>query len=229
MAKVVITGASSGIGTSIAELFYQDAAHEMILIGRSERRLGAVAESTGAYPLICDITDEAQVKNAGQVILERFQSPPDVLINNAGNFAPKPFLATSPALFKEQIDSNLTGCFLITKSLLPAMIRRNAGHVFFMGSVASIKGYAGASAYCAAKHGLIGLARAIRAETLKSGLRITTILPGATLTPSWEGSPLPEERFMPPEDIARCIMDVWKLSNRTVVEELLVRPREGDI
>ena len=229
MAKVVITGASSGIGTAIAQTFYQDAAHELILIGRSKSRLEAVAQSTNAEPLICDLTDEEQVAATCTTILSRFGAPPDVLINNAGIFAPKPFLGTTPKIFRHQIDSNLTVCFLITKNLLPPMIRSGSGHVFFMGSVASVKGYAGASAYCASKHGVLGLARAIRAETLKTGVRITTILPGATLTPSWDGSSLPEERFMPPEDIARCVIDAWRLSSRTVIEELLVRPREGDI
>ena len=229
MAKIVITGASSGIGAAIAKSFYQDGSHEMVLIGRSESRLEAVAVSTEAHPLICDITDEALVEIACDVIRERFQSPPDVLVNNAGHFVAKRFLETSTDLFNEQIESNLTGSFLVTKNLLPTMIASKSGHVFFVGSVASVKGYAGASAYCAAKHGLLGLARAIRAETLNTGVRITTILPGATLTPSWAGTTLPEDRFMPPEDIARCVVDVWSLSPRTVVEELLLRPAEGDI
>lgn len=229
MAKIVITGASSGIGTAIAESFYQDGIHEMILIGRSKPRLEAIANSTKAHPLICDITNEARVENACDEIRERFQSPPDVLVNNAGHFVAKPFLETAPDFFKEQIESNLTGGFLVTRNLLPTMIAAKSGHVFFMGSVASIKGYAGASAYCSAKHGLLGLARAIRAETLDTGVRITTILPGATLTPSWAGTTLPEDRFMSPEDVARCVVDAWRLSSRTVVEELLLRPTEGDI
>ncbi len=229
MAKIVITGASSGIGASLAELFHKDGSHQLILTGRSERRLGAVARSTNGIPLICDITDEKQVEKTCTEIHARFDSPPDVLVNNAGHFAPKPFLETSPDLFRQQVDANLTGCFLMTRHLLPPMIGEGRGHVFFMGSVASIQGYAGASAYCAAKHGLLGLARSVRMETLNTGVRVTTILPGATLTPSWEGTTLHEERFMPPEDVARCVLDAWKLSHRTVIEEILLRPAEGDI
>jgi len=218
MAKIVITGASSGIGASIAKAFHEDGAHDMILIGRSPNRLQAIASATSAEPIICDITDEHRVKKTCAQILERFQSAPEVLVNNAGQFTPKPFLATSSDLFRYQIESNLTGCFLITRELLPLMIHAKSGHVFFMGSVASIKGYAGAPAYCAAKHGLLGLARAIRAETLNTGIRITTILPGATLTSTWKGTTLPEERFMPPSDVARCVLDTWKMSHRTMVE-----------
>ncbi|MCY4159797.1 MAG: SDR family NAD(P)-dependent oxidoreductase [Bacteroidetes bacterium] len=229
MAKIVITGASSGIGESIAEVFYQDGDHEMILIGRSKRRLERVAKSTDAEYIICDVTNEDQVERSCSEILAQFQAAPDILVNNAGQFIPEPFLSTSSALFRQQIDTNLTGCFLVTKGLLPSMIQIQSGHVFFMGSVASVKGFTGASAYCAAKHGLLGLARSIRGETMNSGVRITTILPGATLTPSWEGTTLAEERFMPPADVAHCVLDTWKLSQRTVVEELLIRPTQGDI
>ncbi|MCY4171950.1 MAG: SDR family NAD(P)-dependent oxidoreductase [Bacteroidetes bacterium] len=229
MAKIIITGASSGIGVSLAEAFFNDGSHEIILIGRSEVRLNSVANSTDSYPLICDLTDAHQVASAAKLITERFQSPPDVLINNAGHFVTKPFMTTTADVFREQFDSNLMSSFLITKELVPSMIRAKSGHVFFMGSVASIKGYPGATAYTAAKHGLIGFARSLRSETLNSGVRVTTILPGATLTPSWDGTTLPEERFMPPEDIAQSVIDCWKLSTRTVVEELLIRPVKGDL
>lgn len=229
MAKIVITGASSGIGASIAKIFYQEGSHRMILLGRSQTRLEEVARSTDAEAIICDITDEEKVDKTCTEILARFQSPPDILVNNAGHFVARSFLETTPELFREQIDVNLTGSFRITRGFLPSMIQAGSGHVFFTGSVASIRGYAGASAYCAAKHGLLGLARSIRAETLHTGVRITSILPGATFTPSWDGTTLPEERFMPPQDVARCVVDAWKLSSRTVIEEVLLRPREGDI
>ncbi len=229
MATIIITGASRGIGVSLAEAFYNDGSHDIILIGRSKSRLDSVAKSTHSYPLICDLADSQQVSRACKEIQERFQSPPDVLVNNAGHFVAKPFLSTNADLFREQVDSNLMTNFLITKALVPSMIRAKSGHVFFMGSVASIKGFPGATAYSASKHGLLGFARSLRAETLNSGVRITTILPGATLTPSWEGTTLAEERFMPPEDIAKTVLDCWKLSTRTVVEELLIRPAQGDI
>ena len=99
---------------------------------------------------------------------------------------------------------NLTGAFAVTQAFLPAMRRRESGHLFFMGSVASIMAYPGNAGYCAAKHGLRGLARVVREETKGEGLRVTTVLPGATDTPTWEGVDLPKDRFMAPEEIGRA-------------------------
>jgi short-subunit dehydrogenase len=109
------------------------------------------------------------------------------------------------------------------------MIEANEGHIFFLGSVASLRAYPESAGYCAAKHGLLGLARAVRNETTRHGLRVTTVLPGATWTPSWSGVDIPEHRFMPAEDVAQAIVECTALGPRTVVEELLLRPQTGDI
>ena len=80
-----------------------------------------------------------------------------------------------------------------------------------------------------AKHGILGLARALREETKASGLKITTIIPGATYTASWADSGIPEDRFMPAEDIGRTVVDIYRLGDRSVVEEILIRPQLGDL
>jgi short-subunit dehydrogenase len=98
-----------------------------------------------------------------------------------------------------------------------------------MASVASIQAYPGNAGYCAAKHGLRGFARVVREETKDEGIRVTTVIPGATRTPTWEGTELPDERFMAAEDVAQAVVDATGLSPRTVVEELLLRPQEGDV
>jgi short-subunit dehydrogenase len=131
--------------------------------------------------------------------------------------------------FREQIYVNLTGSFAVTQAFLPAMREQGEGHLFYMASVASIKAYPKNAGYCAAKHGVRGLARVVREETKDEGLRVTTVIPGATHTPTWEGVDLPEEQFMPPEDVAQSVVDAYHLSDRTVMEELLLRPQEGDV
>lgn len=233
MPTVVITGASQGIGQAVAEAFSTEPAAQIALIARNEENLRDVADrctalgaEAAAFP--CDVTDEKAVNRTADAILGRWGAP-DVLVNNAGSFAPGGLLAMTPAVFREQIDVNLTSAFLVSRAFLEPMIRAARGTIFFMGSVASIQAYPGSIAYCAAKHGLLGLARVIREETREQNIRVTTLLPGATYTASWQSSGLPEERFMPPEDIARTVLDVYRLDPRTVVEEILLRPQLGDV
>jgi NAD(P)-dependent dehydrogenase (short-subunit alcohol dehydrogenase family) len=178
------------------------------------------------YP--CDVTSESQVTGAAARIVDELDVP-DLLVNNAGLFVPGGLLDTSLADFRAQVDTNLTSAFIVTKAFLPAMISKKSGTVVFLGSVASIRAYPGGAAYCAAKHGLLGLARSVREETREHGVRATILMAGATLTPSWEGVDLPADRFIPAADVAAVIRDTWRLSTRTVIEEILIRPQLGDI
>src|SRR5690625_3828225 len=98
-----------------------------------------------------------------------------------------------------------------------------------MASVASIKSYHGGVAYSESKHVMLGLARTLREETRERSIRVTSVVPGATFTRSWEGTDLPEERFMPSGDIAAAVLNAWKLSDRTGMGEAILRPQLGDI
>ncbi|MFW5973261.1 MAG: SDR family oxidoreductase [Bacteroidota bacterium] len=233
MPTVVITGASQGIGRAIALSFSDLPDSRLALLSRNEDRLEEVAalcadHGADAVIMPCDVTDEEAVASVARAILKEWGAP-NVLVNNAGLFRPGMLADTSPAVFREQVEANLTSAFLVTQSFLPAMIERRNGHIFFMASVASIRAYAGGVAYCAAKHGLLGLSRVVREETKNSGIRVTAVMPGATFTPSWEGTELPEERFISPDDVADTVMSAYQLSDRAVVEEVLVRPQLGDI
>jgi NAD(P)-dependent dehydrogenase (short-subunit alcohol dehydrogenase family) len=230
---VVVTGASQGIGQAIAEAFAGRDGAQVALVARSASKLESVAETCeerGGAALVVptDVTDEDAVAEMAETVTKRW-GPPDVLVNNAGRFTYAPLDELTLAGFREQIDVNLTGAFAVTQAFLPAMRERGSGHLFYMASVASVMAYPGNAGYCAAKHGVRGLARVVREETKDEGLRVTTVLPGATYTPTWDGVDLPEERFMPPEDVAQSVVDAYHLSDRTVLEELLLRPQEGDV
>ena len=233
MPIVLVTGASQGLGAAIAEAFAAEPEGRLALVSRNAERLRAVAEACRAKGatadvFLCDVTDEAAVARMAADVTARF-GVPDVLVVNAGAFTPGSIFETTPATFRAQLDANLTSAFLTTHAFLGAMAARGSGHLFYMASVASLRGYAGGAAYCAAKHGLLGLARVVREETKAHGLRVTALMPGATRTPSWDGTPEPDERFMPAEDVAAMVVAAWKLSGRSVVEELLMRPQLGDL
>ncbi len=230
---VVVTGASQGIGRAIAEEFAGRNDAQVALAARTRSKLETVAEACrekGGEAMVvpADVTDDASVTEMADTVQAEW-GPPDVLVNNAGMFTYAPLDELTLEGFREQIDVNLTGSFAVTQAFLPAMRRRGAGHLFYMASVASIQAYPGNAGYCAAKHGVQGLARVVREETKEEGLRVTTVIPGATYTPTWDGVDLPEERFMPPTDVAQSVVDAYHLSDRTVMEELLLRPQEGDV
>ena len=232
---VLITGASQGLGAAIASAFAAEYGRtaRLALVARSQEALEAVAagcrqRSATAEAFVCDVTDDAAVEALAAAVTERL-GVPDVLVNNAGRFTPGGLAETTPAAFRDMLSVNLTSAFLVTRAFLPAMLARGSGRVLMMGSVASVRGYPGGLAYGAAKHGLLGLARALREETKGSGVGITTLLPGATETPSWDGSGVDRARLMPAEDVAQIAVEIAGLSGRSVVEEILIRPDAGDV
>ncbi|MBX2818210.1 MAG: SDR family oxidoreductase [Rhodothermaceae bacterium] len=233
MSIIVITGASQGIGRALAEAFSKEHKSQIVLVSRNKDKLDEVASvcnQNGAETLVlpCDVTQMSDVAVMGEEVKSQW-GVPDVLINNAGLFQPGSLLEMDVMSFQQQLDVNLSSAFFVTKAFLADMVERGSGSIFYMASVASIRAYAGGAAYCAAKHGLLGLARCVREETKDNGIRVTALLPGATFTPSWDGVDLPEERFMPASDIAQAVLDIHHMTDRTVVEEIVLRPQRGDL
>lgn len=231
---ILITGASQGMGAAMARTFAREVrGARLALVARNVRNLQAVAKSCtnlGAKAEVfeCDVRNAASVELMAAEVGRRL-GPPDVLINNAGAFTMAPFAQTTLAQFDEMIAVNLRSAFLVTQAFLPAMLGRRSGDVFFVSSIAGLGAYPQAAAYCAAKFGVTGLAKVLRAETKAHGIRVCCVHPGATWSPSWERSGVKPERIMPAEDIAQAILDVHRLGRRTVVEEIVLRPQLGDI
>ncbi|MSU24882.1 MAG: SDR family oxidoreductase [Opitutus sp.] len=231
---VLITGASQGIGAAIAKVFAQEIRGvRLALVARHAKNLAAVARACAKLgatteTFACDVTDETAVAAMAQAVAKRFGAV-DVLINNAGAFAMAPFAETSVAEFDRMIAVNLRSAFLVTRAFLPAMTRRKRGDIFFMSSIAGLGAYSNAAGYCAAKFGVTGLAKVLRAETKNSGVRVCCVHPGATWSPSWSKSGVKPGRIMPAEDVARALLDVYRLGRRTVVEEIVLRPQRGDV
>jgi NADP-dependent 3-hydroxy acid dehydrogenase YdfG len=236
MAKpvVLITGASQGIGAAIANVFASEIPGvRLVLVARNESKLTRVARrctKLGATTakFASDVSDEAAVATLAAAVTKRFGAV-DVLINNAGKFAGAPFTEMSVADFDQMIAVNLRSVFLMSRAFAPAMIARGRGDIFNMSSIAGLSAYPGGAGYSAAKFGVSGLSKVMRAELRDKGVRVCCVYPGATVSPSWKGSGVDESRMMPAEDVARAFFDIYRLSRRTTVEEIVLRPQRGDI
>lgn len=231
---VLITGSSQGIGEAIAKVFAQQIKGvQLALVARNARNLGKVARACaklGATVEIfpCDVADAPEVAAMAKAVTKRFGAV-DVLINNAGKFTSAPLTAMSVAEFDDLIAANLRSVFLVSRAFVPAMVKRRRGDVFNMSSIAGLAAYPGGAGYSAAKFGLTGLSKVMRAELKDKGVRVCCVYPGATASPSWKGSGVAESRMMPAEDVARAFYDIYQLSRRTVVEEIILRPQLGDL
>ena len=231
---VLITGASQGIGAAIATVFAREIRGvRLALVARNARKLASVARmcikagaSAEVFP--CDVSDEASVASLAADVEKRWGAV-DVLINNAGKFAGAPFTEMSVGDFDLMIAANLRSVFLMSRAFAPGMIARGSGDIFNMSSIAGLVAYPGGAGYSAAKFGVSGLSKVMRAELRDKGVRVCCVYPGATFSPSWEGSGVDEKRMMPAADVARAFLEIYRLSRRTVVEEIVLRPQGGDI
>ncbi|UOQ70321.1 SDR family oxidoreductase [Hymenobacter cellulosilyticus] len=233
---IVVTGGTKGIGRALVFRFAQ-AGFGVITCARSGQDLQdlitAVQQDVpGAmlHTFAADLSQAEQTRRFTDFVLD-LGVPVEVLVNNTGAFVPGR-LQDEPAdgsQLRHMIDVNLYSAYDVTRALLPGLIGRRQGHIFNMCSTASIMAYPNGGSYSIAKFALLGFTKGLREELKEHNLRVTAILPGATLTASWEGVDLPAERFIKAEDVAEAVFGAYSLSPQAVIEELLIRPQLGDL
>jgi NAD(P)-dependent dehydrogenase (short-subunit alcohol dehydrogenase family) len=182
----VVTGGGRGIGAAVAEELARAGA-TLTLMGRSrgsvEGHAAALAERFGvsAAAVACDVADAASVERAFAEARER-HGDPFILVNNAGQSEGVAFTDTTRETWDRMLAVNLTGTFLCTQQVLPAMLAAREGRIVNVASTAGLRGYAKTAAYTAAKHGVVGLTRALALETARAGITVNAVCPGYTDT-----------------------------------------------
>ena len=175
----IVTGGGTGIGAAIATALEGE--------GAAVSRIGRRPEKLGPNGFAADVTDRAQVDAAFAAARER-HGPISILVNNAGAAHGAPFAKVSETLWREMLAVNLDGMFHCCQAALADLIAAEAGRIVTIASMAGLTGFAYASPYIAAKHGAVGLTRALAAEYAKTSLRVNAVCPGFVDTEMTVGS-----------------------------------------
>lgn len=230
----VITGGTKGIGKAAIARF-MEAGFDVLTCARNEEQLSALkSEMEMRFPgrelhfLRADLSLRSDL-NEFIVFVNKYTATVDVLVNNTGVFIPGQVHNEEDGVLEKMIETNLYSAYHLTRGVLGGMIQAKKGHIFTICSTASITAYPNGGSYCISKFALYGMTKVLREEMKPHSVRVTAILPGATRTDSWNGTTLPDERFIASEDVAETIFSAYSLSHRAVVEEILVRPQLGDL
>jgi NADP-dependent 3-hydroxy acid dehydrogenase YdfG len=219
---LVITGASSGIGAATARRAVEFD-YRVVLASRSTEKLEAIAEELGgdehAIAVACDVTSWDDQQRLIATALERFGRV-DAFFANAGFGAKRGFLEESVEHWESMVLTNVLGPALSIRACLPHFRERDSGHVLLTSSVAGRRWVVG-SLYSCTKHAVTAMGEALRQEVAETGIKVTTIEPGAVDTPFFDQTPT---NSLEPDDIARAVMFALTQPPHVDVNEILVRP-----
>ncbi|MCK8678832.1 SDR family NAD(P)-dependent oxidoreductase [Streptomyces lichenis] len=210
----LVTGASSGIGAAVADRFAADGRCRLLLAGRDEARLDAVAARTGGTALPGDLGETAGVAKLAADALDR-AGRVDALVAAAGEGWAGPVGAMPEEAVDRLVAVNLTGVLHLVRLLLPPMAERGTGQIVLIGSMAGRVGVAGEAVYAATKGGLLAFADSLRCELAGTRVGVTVVLPGAVDTPFFGRRGAPYHREHPrPVSAAQVADTVWRAAVR---------------
>lgn len=224
----LVTGASRGLGLAIAESLSERGYH-LILTARGQRSLSRIAARLpNATAFACDIRDPESVAQLAACVRQRRRL--DVLINNAGIAGPtEPIATLAFDAWREVIETNMHGTFLVTQALLPYL---GKGSVIVNNlSVAARTPFPGLAAYNSSKSGLLAFTETLREELRPRGVRVVSLLPGATDTGIWQQfwPTAPRRRMMSSKTVAQVVAHAVALPQNVNVDELVIAPSAGPL
>lgn len=226
--RAFVTGASSGIGLASAQALAAAGARVALFA----RRLNILKEHAAAigekgFALRGDVRELRSMEIAADHLKKKWGASADIVIANAGVVSTGEIASMDPEKWNDVIATNLTGAFHTARAFLPGLLERPSDLVF-IASVASYQSFPGWGAYCAAKAGLLALARSIASEVRSKGVRVTVIAPGAVDTEIWPGgNKPPAEKMLKPEDVAAAIVTAVSADRRASYDEVRIMPAAG--
>ena len=230
--NIVITGGSKGMGKALAAKF-ATSGNNVFINARNEDELKLTADEINnnngvVQYFAADISQKSAAEDLAYWLTSQHIIP-DILINNAGQFIPGSIYNEEEGTLEKMIAVNLYSAYYLTRAFLPFMMKKKAGHIFNMCSIASLKAYNNGGSYSISKHALMGFSKNLREELKPFNIKVCAISPGAILTESWGDYDNSTHRIMEANDIADIILTAVKLSPAAVIEDIVLRPQLGDL
>lgn len=231
---IVVSGGSQGIGRAILSKFVTEGFDAVTCARHAadlevlKMQIEKLNPGATVFTRQTDMSVKEEVNAFGAYIIS-LNRPVTALVNNAGYFVPGEIATEPEGNLESMINANLYSAYHLTRAIVPQMKSLKGGHIFNMCSIASIQAYPNGGSYAISKFALLGFSKCLREELKSHRIRVTAVMPGATKTRSWAGAGLPDERFIKVDDVAQAVFSAYSMSPNSVVEEIIIRPQEGDI
>ncbi len=234
MKNALITAATKGIGRAVSIAFAKQGINLSICSRNEQDLLNFKQELQGINPQITVITMVTDCSRRDELInfavfTEKKLGFVDIIVNNVGMYKHVSILNDSEDSFQKQIDTNLLPAYELYRFFGKTMVSVGKGHIFNICSVAAINPIVEAGMYSVTKYALLGLNKVMRLETQAHGVKVTAVIPGSTLTDSWNGIEVDKNTMVLPEDVASAIVNILNMSAGANVDEVVIKPTPGQI
>jgi short-subunit dehydrogenase len=234
MKNALITAATKGIGRAIAIALAKEGIN-VAVCARGEKDLADLkAELNVINPNIKIFTAATDVSVKAQILkfaadAEKELGAINIIVNNAGIYEPYSILDDGEDVFQKSINTNLAPAYELYRYFGKKLMAAGEGHIFNICSVASLNPVVGAGTYSVTKFALLGLTKVMRLELQAHNVKVTAVIPGSTLTSSWDGVAVDKNVMVMPEDVASAIINIYKMSPGANVDEIVIKPVNGQI
>ncbi|BAU52339.1 SDR family oxidoreductase [Mucilaginibacter gotjawali] len=234
MKNAIITAATKGMGKAIAIAFANEGINLAICSRNSDELAAVKAELTALNPKIKIFTSVTDCSIKEQVKAFALEAEVElgtisIIVNNVGMYTYSSILDDTEDAFTKQVNTNLAPAYELYRYFGKKLMTARSGHIFTICSVASLTPIAEAGTYSVTKYALLGLSKVMRLEMQPYGVKVTAVIPGSTLTASWDGMQVDKDKMVLPEDIASAIVNAYKMSPGANVDEIIIKPAFGQI
>lgn len=234
MNNAIITASTKGIGRATAIAFAKEGVN-LAICARTAADLAAFKDELLEFnPAITVFTAVTDCSIKAQILqfaadAEKALGYINIIVNNAGMYVHSSILDDSDNTFEKQVNTNLMPAYELYRYFGKKLIAGRKGHIFNICSIASISPIPEAGTYSVTKFALLGLSKVMKLELQPYGVKVTAIIPGSTLTDSWKGMEVDQDKMILPGDLASAITNTWKMSPGANVDEIIIKPVYGQL